>query len=209
MASAEYPDEDYNDDYNFQEETTSHITNSDIYYYAVNAYESGRYSEASYMFDRIPNYLDSQDYLRLIRIRSFGGNSGIGVVYDHSKALTDYMKAEISKAAEKFYFADTAQVLLCNSDVASYYLYGQWFTAPNSPVYAYFKMNSDPVGGYGYTRSSNLSNAVSNSVSINNGDIRVSITSSNDLVFHIDLLGPDCMQIYSYEYGKSFTLYRS
>lgn len=191
-------------------ETTQHIlTDADIYADAVSAYESGRLTEAQSLFECVPAYEDAQDYLRLIRIRDYGSNTGIGCVYYFNKALMDFQKKDIDKAAERFYFADTAQVLLCNTDVACYYLFGNWITPVGSPAYAYFKLHKDPSGGYYYTRSTNLSKAVSDCVSIIDGDVRISITSSNTLVFHIELTAPDCMEIYSYETCKSFTLQRN
>lgn len=183
-------------------------TDADIYREAQDAYDEGYYATARKKFESVSSYLDSQKYLRLIRIRSYGENTGIGCVYNFNKALTDSEKEEIDAAAEDFYFADTAQVLLCNTDVACYYLFGNWTTASNSSPYAYFKLHKDSSGGYYYTRSTNLSNAVSDCVSIIDGDVRISITSSNTLVFHIDLTAPDCMEIYSYEHCKRFTLYR-
>lgn len=190
-------------------------SDADIYQDAQEAYDDGDYSAARKLFESVSSYSDSQKYLRLIRIRGYGSNSGIGCVYNFNKALTDSQKKEIDQAAEDFYFADTTQVLLCNTDVACYYLgahnslSGNWITASNAPTYAYFKLHKDASGGYYYTRSSNLSNAVSDCVSIIDGDVRISITSSNTLVFHIDLTAPDCMDIYSYETCKSFALYRS
>jgi len=185
------------------------VTDADIYRDAVQAYEAGQLAEAQSLFECIPAFEDTQDYLRLIRIRDYGSNTGIGCVYNFSKALADYQKKDIDEAAERFYFADTAQVLLCNTDVACYYLFGNWITPAGAPAYAYFKLHKDASGGYYYTRSTNLSKAVSDCVSIIDGDVRISITSSNTLVFHIDLTAPDCMEIYSYETCKSFTLYRN
>jgi len=192
------------------ETTAPVITDQDIYWDAQEAYERGDLLEAQQLFECVPAYEDAQDYLRLIRIRDYGSNSGIGTVYAENKGLAQFMKDDIDKAAQRFYFADTAEVLLCNTDVACYYLYGSWITGAGAPAYAYFKLHKDySGGGYYYTRSSNLSNAVSSTVSIIDGDVRISITSSNTLVFHIDLTAPDCMDIYSYETCKDFTLYRN
>lgn len=183
------------------------LTQEVNYTEAVRNYNNGNYSTAKSQFTALGSYKDSQNYLRLIRIRGYGGNIGIGSVYDYRKALTDAEKADIDAAAKNFYFADTAEVLMCNSDVATYYLYGNWSTASNASQYSYLKWHRDSCGGY-YTRSTNLSNAVSDCVSINDGYVRVSITSSNTLVFHIKLTGPNSMSLYCYEYGKCVELYR-
>jgi len=194
----------------YGEKTTSSSASSQsaTYNEAVNAYNAGKYATALSLFQKVPNYASSQDYMRLIRIRTYGDNIGIGCVYDYRKALTDAQKADIDAAARNFYFADTAEVLMCNTDVATYYLFGSWVTANNAPQYAYLKWHKDSAGGYYYTRSTNLSNAVSDCVSINDGYVRVSITSSNTLVFHIKLTGPNSMSLYCYEYGKCVELYR-
>lgn len=178
------------------------------YRQAVNNYNSGNYTTAYSQFQQLGGYQDSDDYMRLIRIRTYGGNTGIGCVYDYRKALTEEEKADIDKALENFYFADTAEVLMCNTDVATYVLYGNWTTASNAPAYSYLKWHKDSAGGYYYTRSNNLSTAISDCVSINDGYVRVSITSSNTLVFHIKLTGPNSMSLYCYEYDKCVELFR-
>lgn len=178
------------------------------YQQAVNNYNSGNYSTAYSQFQQLNGYQNSYDYMRLIRIRSYGENTGIGCVYDYRKALTNEEKADIDKAMQNFYFADTAEVLMCNTDVATYVLYGNWTTASNAPAYSYLKWHKDSAGGYYYTRSNNLSTAISDCVSINDGYVRVSITSSNTLVFHIKLTGPNSMSLYCYEYGKCVELFR-
>lgn len=191
------------------ETTIYEPTEADIYQEAQSAYNKGKLSEAEKLFSMVADYEDAQDYLRLIRIRDYGSNTGIGCVYNYNKRLTDFQKEEIDKAAKRFYFADTADVLLCNTDVACYYLYGSWITPVGSPAFARFDLHTHPSWGYYYTRSSNLSNAESDCVSIIDGDVRISITSSNTLVFHIELTAPDCMEIYSYETCKGFTLQRN
>ena len=187
--------------------TSGTLTQETKYTEAVRNYNNGNFTTAKSQFTALGSYKNSQDYLRLIRIRGYGENRGIGSVYDYRKALTDAEKADIDAAAKNFYFADTAEVLMCNSDVAVYYLYGNWSTASNASQYAYLNWYKDSCGGY-YTRSTNLSNAVSDCVSINDGYVRVSITSSNTLVFHIKLTGPNSMSLYCYEYGKCVELFR-
>lgn len=210
VSNAQYPEVPVPAETESIPETTAYVqTDADIYREAQTAYNKGLLTEAEELFSCVPGYEDAQDYLRLIRIRDYGSNTGIGCVYNFNKGLMDFQKDDIDKAAERFYFADTAEVLLCNTDVACYYLFGNWVTPAGSPAYAYFKLHKDAVGGYYYTRSTNLSNAVSDCVSIIDGDVRISIISSNTLVFHIDLTAPDCMEIYSYETCKSFTLQRN
>lgn len=183
-------------------ETT--VPDDDIYKRAKAAYERGDYQEAQELFSQIPTYLDSSDYLRLLRIRNYGSNIGIGVVYDFEKALTNEQKQDIDAAAEKFDFADTARVLLWNVDVATYFLFDHWYTDSG----LYLKWHIDKVGGFYYTRSNKLSTAISNTVSIHDGYLRVDIKTANKLVFHIALINPNTMELYCYEYDKTYTLTR-
>ena len=182
----------------------------DIYKRAKAAYKREDYQEAQDLFSQIPTYLDSSDYLRLLRIRNYGGNIGIGAVYDFDKALTYEQKRDIDAAAENFDFADTARVLLWNVDVATYFLFGEWYTNDheNKKDELYIRWHTDS-GGFYYTRSNKLSTAISNTVSIHDGYLRVDITTTNKLVFHITLTGPDTMELYCYEYDKTYTLMRS
>lgn len=182
----------------------------DIYKRAKAAYEREDYREAQDLFSQIPTYLDSSDYLRLLRIRNYGGNIGIGAVYDFDKALTCEQKRDIDAAAKNFDFADTARVLLWNVDVATYFLFDEWYTNDheNKKDELYIRWHTDS-GGFYYTRSNKLSTAISNTVSIHDGYLRVDITTSNKLVFHITLTSPDTMELYCYEYDKTYTLMRS
>ena len=183
-------------------------TKFDTYLKAIAKYQDGLYDTAEELFESLDGYSESEAYLRLIRIRSYGSNTGMGCVYYHDRGLTQEQKADIDKAAETFYLADTNEVLLCNSDVACYYLLGDWITASDAPAYSYLKFKKDAAGGYCYYRSSNLSTLVSDCFSIEYGTVRISITSSNTLTFELKLTAPDCLEVYSYEKCTTTTLYR-
>ena len=178
-----------------------------IYHQAIDAYENGNYEEAKRLFHSVPEFGDSENYLRLIRIRGYGENVGMGSAYNHSKRLTEEEKEDIDKAAENFDFADTAEVLLCKTDVACYYLMGRWTSPAGSQHSAYFIMEKHSNGGYQYRR--NMDNYKSDSFSINDGIIRVSITSSNTKAFHLSLLGPDELYAYNYKDEEVYILYRN
>ena len=172
---------------------------------AVSAYNRGRYSEAKKLFNSISTYKDSAKYLRLIRIRNAGSNTGMGgKVYKSTRGLTASDKKDIDAAANDFYFADTAEVLLCNSDVACYYLRGDWLGG--SKCYIKFYASS---AGTSYYIGSKLSTNYSDTYSINDGELRVNITGNNKLTLKLTLLSPDCMEVYTYEKGgKTYTLNR-
>ena len=172
---------------------------------AVSAYNSGRYTEAQKLFNSVSAYKDSAKYLRLIRIRNAGSNTGMGgKVYKSTKGLTASDKKDIDAAAKDFYFADTAEVLLCNSDVACYYLRGDWLGG--SKCYIKFYASS---AGTSYYIGSKLSTNYSDTYSINDGELRVDINGSNKLTLQLTLTAPDCMEVYTYEKGcKTYTLNR-
>lgn len=181
------------------------LEDSDIYAAAINAYNGGHYDDAKELFSAVPSYKDSAKYLRLIRIRNAGLNTGVGsAIYMSSLGLTDSEKNDIDAAAKDFYFADTAEVLLCNSDVACYYLVGEW--NGGSKCYIHFKMNK--YGGT-YNIGSKLSTNYQSTFSINDGELRVDVIGSNKLTLHLTLTGPDTMEVYTYEKGgKCYTLNR-
>ena len=180
-------------------------SDADIYKSAVSAYESGSYYKAEQLFSSVKNYKDSSKYLRLIRIRNAGSNFGVGSdVYLASCGLTESDKKDIDAAAKDFYFADTAEVLLCNSDVACYYLVGKW--NGGSKCYIHFKMNK--YGGT-YNIGSKLSTNYKSTFSIDDGELRVDVLNTDKLTLHLTLTAPDCMEVYTYEKNcKTYTLKR-
>lgn len=172
---------------------------------AVSAYNSGRYSEAQRLFNSVSSYQDSSKYLRLIRIRNAGSNPGMGgAVYSSSCGLTASDRSDIDAAARDFYFADTAEVLLCNSDVACYYLLGKW----NGGAKCYIEFFTDKKAGCSYYIGSKLSTNYSSTYSIHNGELRVDILGSNPLTLTMTLTAPNCMEVISHEKGNCYTLTR-
>ncbi len=178
---------------------------ADIYKEAVEAYYRMDHWTAQELFESVSNYEDSQKYLRLIRIRQAGANVGVGsVVYNSAYGLTDQNKRDIDAAARDFYFADTSEVLLCNSDVACYYLVGDW--NGGSKCYIHFKMNN--YGGT-YNIGSKLSTNYQSTFSIENGILRVDVINTNKKTLELTLLSPDCMQVITYEKNNNcYTLNR-
>ena len=177
----------------------------ELYQEALSAYYSGDYYEARDLFNSLSSYKDSSKYLRLIRIRFAGSNIGVGsAVYKKECGLTQSEKNDIDAAARDFSFADTADVLLCNPDVACYYLVGKW--NGGSKCYIHFKMNN--YGGT-YNIGSKLSTNYQSTFSIFNGELRVDVLGSNKLTLYLTLTGPDTMEVYTYEKNcKTYTLKR-
>lgn len=178
---------------------------SEVYASAVKAYNSGNYYEAQKLFSSADSYKDSSKYLRLIRIRNFGSNPGMGgKVYNSTCGLTSSQKSDIDAAARDFNFADTPEVLLCNSDVACYYLLGRW--SGGSKCYIEFYENKK--AGCSYYIGSKLSTNYADTYSINDGDLRVDIVKTNKLTLTLTLTGPDTMEVYTHEKNHCYTLKR-
>lgn len=177
----------------------------DTYAEAVSAYNRGSYSTAKKLFQEVSSYGDSSKYLRLIRIRNAGSNIGVGSkVYQSACGLTDSDKQDIDDAARDFYFADTAEVLVCNSDVASYYLIGEW--NGGSKCYIHFIANNY---GCRYNIGSKLSTNYQDTFAINDGIVTVDVVGSCAKTLKLTLTSPDCMEVYTYEKGgKCYTLNR-
>lgn len=190
-------------------DSTDSTSDSDTYESAKNAYNKGNYNEAKKLFEKVSNYKDTEKYLRLIKIRNYGCNIGMGTrAYKDSNALTVSQKKEIDKAMNHVDFADTAEVLMCNSDVACYFLLGEWYTGAGAPRYSYLKVKTNTSSGYRYWRSTNLSTSMSQTFSINDGLFTVDIFNQNTAKLNISILTRDSIEVYSYESGLTFIFYR-
>lgn len=181
-------------------------TDADIYEEAEEAYYDRDYATAYELFDSIEDYEDSDKYLRLLRIRMCCFNCGMGAdVYCKEMGLTSSVKRDIDAAAKDFYFADTADVLVCNSDVACYYLLGRWEGGSK----CYWQINEDAIGGYNYYIGSKLSTNYQSTFSIYEGVVTVDVLGSCATVMTITLTAPDCMEVVSCEKGGCYTLNRN
>lgn len=181
-------------------------SNADIYEEAEEAYYDRDYATAYNLFTSIEDYEDSDKYLRLLRIRMCSFNYGMGAdVYCKEMGLTSSVKRDIDAAAKDFYFADTAEVLVCNSDVACYYLLGRWEGGSK----CYWQINEDAVGGYNYYIGSKLSTNYQSTFSIYEGVVTVDVLGSCATVMTITLTAPDCMEVIACEKGGAcYTLTR-
>lgn len=174
-------------------------TQEDTYENAVAAYESGDYEAARELFEVTPDYQDSSKYLRLIRIRSAGSKEDFG---SEEIVLTEEEQKDIADASEDFSFADTAQVLLCNSSVASHYLTGYW--SGGAGCYISFKTTDS---GTTYTIGSKLSKTKPGSFTIENGVL--SLNDSDTPLLKMALTSPDTMEVITYEMeNQNYTLER-
>lgn len=189
--------------------STSNQMDAQVYTDAISAYNSGSYNKARDLFESISGYEDSESYLRLIRIRNAGSNIGLGgKVYNSLCGLTASDKKDIDAAAKDFDFADTAEVLLSNSDVACYFLCGRWESAAKGSNLCYWELMENQKGGYNYYISSKLSTNYADTFSIIDGKVYVDILGSNKLTMTITLTSPDCMEVHTNEKNRDYTLYR-
>lgn len=179
--------------YSTPAEETPIVTQENTYENAVAAYESGDFESAQELLEGTPDYQDADKYLRLIRIRNAGSEDG---------ALTAEDIEDIASAAQDFSFADTAQVLLCNSAVASHYLTGYW--GGGAGCYINFKATDS---GTVYSIGSKLSKTKPGSFMIENGVL--SLQDSKTPILEMKLTSPDAMEVTTYEVdNKSYTLER-
>ncbi len=173
------------------------------YAQAVSAYESGDYAQAQILFSSLPEVADSGRYLRLLRIRSAGGNTSLGSgSYQKELALTQADKQDIAAAAADFSFADTAQVLLCNPDVAAHYLAGHW-SGGNYNTFLYFRTD---VSGCMYRIGSNLAERAFPDFGIHNGEFHVYENGVDTIALHLALTEANTLEVTSG--GQTFTLVR-
>lgn len=175
------------------------------YEQAITAYENGSYQEAQDLFQTVADYEDSPKYLRLLRIRNSGGNTWMDSnSYDKTLALTQEQKLDIDEAAADFSFADTAQVLLCNSDVATYYLTGLW----SGGVRCYLHFEAAETGGQ-YRIGNKLSEVIYTSYAIKNGQFQVMSEGEEMLLLELSLTQHDQLEVISHAMdGQHYTLER-
>ncbi len=160
-----------------------------IYAEGQSLYHIGKYDKAREYFSCIPGYADSGEYTVLIAARD---------------AIWTYPEGAAKVLTDLFYFEDASELLVSSTDVACYFLLGNWTTSNGS---YYFKIeftedksnfwNTYNLPWYGGT------------FSIVDGIYSVSNDSYTDKPqFRITLLTPDSMEVYCYKNGSTYTLYR-
>ena len=162
-----------------------------IYVEAQALYSEQEYTEAANLFNHISPYADSKKYLVLIDARG-------SYAWRNPKETAE-------KLADIFYFEDAAELLVSSTDVACYFLLGKWTTSGGS---YYFEMELRDDGEHSFWNSYNLP-WYDGSFTIEDGVYSVSNDSYEDKPqYRITLLSPDCMEIYCYKNGSTYTLYR-
>lgn len=154
-------------------------------------YSNQNYDSAKEHFEYISPYLDSEKYITLIDARGY-------------KASID-PKGTAEKLAEIFCFEDAADLLLSNTDIACYFLLGNWRTSNGS---YYFKMEKTSKTEHSFYSSYNLP-WYGGTFCISDGIYIVSNDSYEEKPqFGFTLLTPNSMEVYCYKNGSTYTMYR-
>lgn len=154
-------------------------------------YHAEQYSEAKRYFDCISNYKDSSKYLTLISARV--DRLGFYIHYVASKGISDLLNM--------FYFEDTADVLLQTHNVAKTFLKGTW----KGDGYS-FTMKED-----GYINYSLPGSFDGDYYTIEDGFFllgKENNESYSKKLFFFSAITPDCVEVYCFQNGKTYTLFR-
>ena len=191
---------DYLDSSEIMDELTEYIYNE-----GQTLYRSGNYAQAESRFYCVKDYSRSEDYLILIALRRYGD--------------TD-VSAE--KLLGLFYFEDTADLLLKYSDIAVEVLLGEWRSSDGRyyfEVYTKEEIRSylqgiKSAGLYTavryYTRDNLPGYSGVDYYEISDGTYYVTGSSYNKKPqFKFTMTAPDCMDVYCYKDGSTYTLYRN
>lgn len=155
-------------------------------------YYDADYDEAKELFTCISNYADSKKYIILIDARGY------------SDSWLD-PEGTAEKLEQIFYFEDAAELLVSDTDIACYFLLGNWRTSNGS---YYFKMEFSDDDDYSFWSSYNLP-WFGGSFRIQDGIYSVTNDSYEDKPqYRFTLITPDSMEVYCYKNGTTYTLYR-
>ena len=160
-----------------------------LYLKGQDLYHAGKYTAAKQYFDCLLNYKDTSKYLTLINVHQKGTLSFHVYSYD------------ISDLLNMFYFEDTADLLLHNHYVAKAFLKGTW----KGDGY-YFTMEEDGHINY------NLPYIIyGDFYRIEDGFFllyKENDEENTKNLFLFSAITPDCVEVYCFQNGKTYTLFR-
>lgn len=163
-----------------------------VYLQGIDYYRKGDYTNASKYFNALSkNYERVADYITLLGVRK------TPILY--------YTDREIkSSVIQLIGFEDMNELILSRDEMACAFLFGTWKTANGSN---FFKITYDDGyhAGYDLPRID-----FGQSYSIENGFYlkHDQNTNKEQKQFMITILSYDCIQIYAYKDGSSYTMYR-
>lgn len=167
-----------------------------LYVEAIIYYQDGQHDLAKERF--VKGYKDSDNYRFLIDMRTLRLSS-------NNYKYKDYVK----KLIDMFYFADTSEVLLSTTSLATVFLHGTWKGDGH-----YLTMSDE------YRCSHSFPETFSGraTYSINDGiySLRSEDATFDDIIsgklyheqFHITALAPNCIEVFCYKNNKTYTLYK-
>ncbi len=154
------------------------------------AYQAGEYRKAKDYFETVGSYQHARDYLLLCRI--------------HLYPNSNYTAQDSNRLQRAFDLEDAADLLLWSNELAHYFLLGRWETADGRH---YFQITETEDG-----RRSNytLPRVPGDTYTFEQGTYLLSKNNSDvdTPCFFIYARSPDCIDIYCYADGSTYTLYR-
>ncbi|MBR2880589.1 MAG: trypsin-like peptidase domain-containing protein, partial [Oscillospiraceae bacterium] len=175
-----------------------------IYSEGQELYRSGDYVQAAINFYCVEDYSKSKDYLVLIHIHKYGNTNA------DAKTLLDL-----------FYLEDAADLLLKHHEIAEEILRGTWESRDGLyyfKMYTEEKIESISVMGEIF-RFATSEICTSYNLPCYNGDHGYKISDNTYYLldasntykpaFAFTMTAPDCMDVYCYKDGSTYTLYRN
>ena len=163
----------------------------EAYQEMVTAYKAGNYSDSYSYYEQAKGYQDADKYGNLLKARLC-----------YTLKLTDSEIEELEKAiVNDISFADSKDVLVCNSAIAHYYLLGTWYSTNGTYIYE-VKDNG------GTTTTVPVVPRTGNYYEILNGTYWRYFDDKWDertAVFDFKPISKSKMEIYSYQVKQSYT----
>ena len=163
----------------------------EAYHEMVTAYKAGKYSDSYSYYEQAKGYQDADKYGNLLKARLC-----------YTLKLTDSEIEELEKAiVNDISFADSKDVLVCNSAIAHYYLLGTWYSTNGTYIYE-VKDNG------GTTTTVPVVPRTGNYYEILNGTYWRYFDDKWDertAVFDFKPISKSKMEIYSYQVKQSYT----
>ena len=167
------------------------VSQEEAYQEMVAAYKAGKYKDSYIYYEQAKGYQDAYKYGNLLKAR---------LCYDLK--LKDSEVEALEKAiVNHIDFADSKDVLVCNSAIAHYYLLGTWYSTNGTYIYE-VKSNG------GVTTTVPVVPRTGNYYDIVNGTYWRYFEGKWDertAVFDFNPISKNKMELYSYEVQQSYT----
>lgn len=160
-----------------------------IYDMAIEYYHNWGEDEAGKLFSVIEDYEASSDYLLLMAAR-------------RETFIRFWPKERLERLMQLFYFEDTADIIQNNSELIAVFLTGTWRSGDG---YYYFTMTREDRTSYNLPWFD-----FGDYYRFNNGvyELYRESDGASQPLFEFTLLSPDSINVYCYQNGRTYTLYR-